>query len=102
MVAGLRVNQLSGNAHAIPHLAHAAFDQISNAKPRPDILYGDALSFEGERGMAGDDEQGWKTRQLGDDILRDAIGEILLFRIAAHIVERKHGNRWLFWSRAIP
>ena len=32
-------------------------------------------------------------RQRGDDVFDDAVSEILLLRVIAHIVERQHGNR---------
>src|SRR5262249_22006504 len=33
-------------------------------------------------------------RQFSNDVLDDAIAEILLFRITAHINEGQHGDRW--------
>ena len=34
-------------------------------------------------------------RQFGDDVLDDAVGEVFLLRIAAHVLERQHGDRRL-------
>jgi hypothetical protein len=34
-------------------------------------------------------------RQVGDQILRDAVAEVLLLGIAAHVGERQHCDRWL-------
>ena len=33
-----------------------------------------------------------KNRQRGNDVLADAVGEILLLRISAHVDEGEHGN----------
>src|SRR5215472_17625310 len=33
------------------------------------------------------------ARQLGDDVLRDAVAEVLLLRVATHIGEGKYGDR---------
>ena len=46
-----------------------------------------------EGGIAGDDEELRKFRQGGDDVFRDAVGEIFLLRIAAHVGEWQHGDR---------
>ena len=34
-------------------------------------------------------------RQIGDQVLGDAFAEIVLVRIAAEVLERQHGDRWL-------
>ena len=50
---------------------------------------------EGERRIAGDDKELPKFGESGDDVFRDAVGEIFLFRVAAHVLERQHCNRRL-------
>src|SRR5579883_1879244 len=37
-----------------------------------------------------------EARQLGDDILREAVRKELLLGFAAHVEERQHGYGWLF------
>src|SRR5207237_809751 len=44
-------------------------------------------------GVAGDDEERVIARQLGYDVFRDTVAEVLLFRIAAHIGEGQYGDR---------
>ena len=46
----------------------------------------------GEARIAGDHEQRLEARQRGDDVLDHAVGEILLLGIAAHVLERQHGD----------
>jgi hypothetical protein len=42
--------------------------------------------------VARDDEQVAEARQLGDDVLSEAVREKLLLRIAAHVDQRQHGD----------
>jgi hypothetical protein len=44
----------------------------------------DRLALVRERAVARDDKQRMKTRQLGDDILDNAVGEVRLLRVAAN------------------
>ena len=90
MAAALAVDQLTGHAYPVARLAHAALQHVMHAKCPRDILNIAAFPFEGEAGVAGDDEQALEAGQLGDDILGDAIGEIVLLRIAGHIGEGQH------------
>ena len=53
-----------------------------------------------ERRVAGDHEQGAEARQLRDDVVGDAVAEILLFGVAAHVGERQHGDRGFRCRRA--
>jgi len=42
------------------------------------------------------------ARQCCGDLLHHAIGEILLFRVAAHVLERQHDQRRLVGQRRLP
>ena len=95
VVVGLGVDQLHGDAHPLPDLAHAAFDDVLHAELGGELLHLDRPALELERGVARDHEQLAEPRQLGDDVLGDAVGEELLLRVAAHVVERQHGDRRL-------
>jgi hypothetical protein len=44
---------------------------------------------------------GFEARQLGDDVLHDAVGDILLLRIAAQIGNREDGDRGLISTGSI-
>ena len=55
----------------------------------------DTLALEREGGVARDDEERRHLAQIGDDVLADAVAEIFLLDIAAHIGEGQHANRQL-------
>src|SRR6185437_16334545 len=93
MRAGLRFDELSGDADAVARLAHAAFEHIAYAELAPDALDVDGLALVDEARIARDHEQPADAREAGDDILDHAVGEILLFGIAAEILEGQHGDR---------
>ena len=89
MRAGLGVDELRGDAHAVARLAHAAFEHIADAELASDLPHVDRLALVGEARIARDHEQPFDARQAGDDVLDHAVGEILLLRIAAHVLERQ-------------
>ena len=51
------------------------------------------LALVDEGRVARDDEEPAQLRQRGDDVLADAVGEIILLRLAAHVGEGQHGDR---------
>jgi hypothetical protein len=57
------------------------------------LLDVDGPAFVGEARIAGDDKEPTDARQVRDDFLDHAIGEIVLFRIAAHGGEGQNGYR---------
>ena len=92
MSAGLRVDQLGCDPHAAGRFAHAAFEHVAHAELMADLLdvYGSALVGKGR--ISRDDKKPFESRKPGDDILDHAIGKIFLLGIAAHILERQHGD----------
>jgi hypothetical protein len=75
-----------------------AVQDILNQKPnRNDTSYTRSnallagLLFD-DRGITRDNCEVAKARELGDDVLRQAVGEVLLLRITAHILKRQDGN----------
>ncbi|MCY1235083.1 hypothetical protein D9M72_476870 [compost metagenome] len=91
-----RIDQLPGNAQPVTALAHTAFEYVAHAQLLADALGIHRLALVGEARVARDDEQPADARQRGDDVLHHAIGEIVLFRVPAQVVERQHGNGRLF------
>src|SRR6185437_12436224 len=71
---------------------HTALDDIADPELFGDLLRVDGPALEEERGIACDDEEPAQLRQRRDDVLADAVGEILLLRIAAHVHKGKHGD----------
>src|SRR5580700_208676 len=92
------VNKLHGDPHAVCRFAHASFNNIIHAKFAGDFLRLDRFSLMHEYCVPRYNKKVAKARQLGDDVLRQSIGEELLLGIAAHIDEGKNRDRWL--SRA--
>ena len=90
---GLAVDELDGDAHAVGGLAHASFHDVVDAEFLGDAARRHRLALVREDGVARDDQEVAKARQLGDDVLGQPVGEELLLRIAAHIDEGQHGDR---------
>ena len=73
-------------------LAHAAFEHVAHAELAADLLHVNRPALVGEARIARDDEQPAHARQGGDDVVHHAVGEIVLLRIAAQVVERQDGD----------
>ena len=93
VAAGGGVVELRRDAHAVAVPSHAAFEHVAYPELRGDLLQVHRFALVGEGRVAGDHEEPAQFRQRGDDVLADSVGEILLFPVAAHVVERQHGNR---------
>ncbi|MCY1231781.1 hypothetical protein D9M72_442410 [compost metagenome] len=93
MTARRAVDHLGVDADAVGGAAHAAFKNIAHTKFLAHLADIRRLALVGKGGIAGDDEEAGNLREIGDDVLGDAVGEITLLRIAGHVVERQHGDR---------
>jgi hypothetical protein len=91
-----RVDELGGDPHPIARFADAPLQDITHAERLADLLDMNVPALEREGGIAGDDEELGQFRQSRDDVLGDAVGEIVLLCIAAHVLERQDRDRWLF------
>src|SRR4051794_2451528 len=96
-----RVNQLSGDANLAASFADAALKDISHAQFTAHLANVRRCPFVYEARVPGDHEELLRPRQRGDDVLDDAVGEVLLLRVAAHVLERQYSDRWLIgkWQR---
>src|SRR6266571_6340334 len=99
MIAGLRLDELAADADSIPRLPHGALKHIADAEFAPDLLYIHSAALVGKARIAGDDEQPFDAREASDNLLDDAVGEIVLLGIAAHIGEGQDGDRGLVGKR---
>src|SRR5689334_1218820 len=106
MTAAAAINQLRRDAHARARLAHATFQNVADIQFTRDLGDVDMLSLVDEGVVARDDEQRRYLAEIGDDVLADAVAEILLLRIVAHVDEGQNANRelvsrpfrlWLFY-----
>src|SRR5215213_9181949 len=93
MGAGSRFDQLGGDAYALPSLAHTTLEDIADSKIAADFLQVDGFPFVSKCRIAGDHKEPSPLRQCRDDVLSNAVNEIILFGIVAHIVKRQDGDR---------
>src|SRR5262249_55498811 len=89
---GRRVEELSRDAHAFCRFAYAALQHVAYAQLAAHLLYVYCPTLVGEARVARDDEQPAYARQRRDDVLHHAVGEVVLFRVSAQVLERQGGN----------
>jgi hypothetical protein len=92
MRAGFSFDQLRSDADPVAGPAQTAFENIAHAQLAAGLLHVDGAALVDKGRVAGDHEQPFDPRQPGDDVLDDAVDEILLLRVRTHIVERQHPN----------
>ena len=93
VIAVRDAHELGGDAEAGPGAADAPFQHRSHPELGADSAHVLVLPFEGEsRGARGDAER-LDLRQRVDDLLRDAVAEVLVLRVGAHVPEREHRDR---------
>jgi hypothetical protein len=63
-----------------------------NTQFTPDLSHINRLAIVGKGRIARDHEQAAIARQRDDDVLDQPIDELLLFGIAAHVLEGQHGD----------
>ena len=92
--AGIGIDQLRRDPHPVAGAADAALEHGADAEFASDGADIDVLALVDEARVARDDHQPADFGQVGDDVLADAVGEILLFGIARHVGERQDRDRW--------
>jgi hypothetical protein len=95
MRAGLRLDQLGGDAHPVAALADAAFEYIAYAEVAADLLHVGRLALVSKGRVAGDHEQPADAGEGGDDLLDHAVGKIFLLGVARQVLEWQHRDRRL-------
>src|SRR5271166_2528608 len=90
MLAAFRVDELDIDADAAGVALDRPFKHIADPKLLADFPGVDILAFEREGGVAGNHEGAAETRQVGGQVLGDAVGEIILRRIAGEVREGKN------------
>src|SRR5690348_18442615 len=81
--SGFRIDELRDDAHAVAGVTNAAVEHGRGAERRPDLLETLLSLLERHHGCARDDAQRADLGQMRDDVLGDAIGEVLLVRVRA-------------------
>ena len=97
VLAGLGLDQLAADPDTFACGAHAALEHIAHAKLARDLPHVDRAALVDEARIAGDDEQPAQPRERRDDVLGDAVGEVVLLGIAREVGERQDRNRRPGW-----
>src|SRR5262245_54298502 len=87
-----RIDQLPCDADFPRRLAHGPLKDIAYAKSASDLLDIDGSTLEGKARISSDHEQPFEPRKRRRDLLNHPVREILLLGIAAHVLERQHGD----------
>ena len=88
-----RIDELGGHPHAVVDFAYAAFDDVLAAELARDRPRVDLAALVGGGGLAGHDLEARQRLQPRRQVLDDAVGEVLLRRIVAHIREGQDDDR---------
>ena len=91
MRAGARVDELRVDADRASHpyapLEHIPYTQLAANLPG---IHG--LALECERSVPGNDKASGKSRQITGQVFSDAIGKVVLARIATQVTEGQHDD----------
>ncbi len=93
MVAVRRVDELGDDAELVSLAAHAPFQHGGDVQLLADLAHVQVLALEGEGRGAGDDADPRDVGERVDDLLGDAVGEVLVLLAAAQVDEGQHGDR---------
>ena len=74
----LGVDELDIDAYAVDVALDRAFEHVAHPKLFADFPRVDVLAFERESGVARDHEGAAEARQVGGQVLREFVGEIVL------------------------
>ena len=92
VIAVARVDELRGDAEARPGSPHAAFENGGDAQRVGDLANVLGLALEREGRRARGHLQPRDLRQEIDDLLGQAVAEVLVVLVRAHVGERQHGD----------
>jgi hypothetical protein len=76
-------------------LAHAAFEDVGDPQLSSDIADVNGLALELKSRIPGDHLKGRNLRQVRRDVFADAVAEIFLLAVTAHVLEGKDAHRQL-------
>ena len=78
--------------HALPRLPDAADQHVGSLGLLADFADAALSTLERERHVAGHDRQRGDLAEIGDDVLGDAVREVFLLGVAAHVGEGQHAD----------
>src|SRR6267378_7728990 len=90
MLTARGLDHLAADANAIARLAQTTLYHVANAEFSGELLRIGPFAFVGEAGVASHDREPARPRQLGDQILGDAVEEEFGLGVAAEVLERQH------------
>jgi hypothetical protein len=93
LVAVVRIDELRRDAHRVAGFANASFENGADAQSPADLRDLEVFALKGERRRAGNHPESGHSRQRADDLFSDAMTEVLLIVLRAHIHEREHDDR---------
>jgi len=96
-VAGLRFDELSGDAQAVARAAKAAAEHVGSAKFKANLGSGDGLVSIRKDGGAGEELQIFDVGQLGDDVFGHAVAKVFIFLGGTEIFKIEDGHRLGGW-----
>jgi hypothetical protein len=99
LTAGGGVDQLGVDPHLLARPPHAALQHVAHAQVLGDLPHLHRLALVGEDRVAGDHEEARDLRQVRDQVLGHAVGEVLLVRVVGHVGEGQDGDRGLVGQR---
>src|SRR5260370_2903095 len=88
-----RIHQSGGNSHLSTSLLHAALQHVLHPELAAYLLLLYRFALVGERRIAGDDKQAREPGEGDNKVIRNAIAEVLLISISAHVGKWQHRNR---------
>ena len=86
------VDELRGDAHPVAGLPHRTLEHVRDIELLGDLADLQVLASEGERRGARDHPQFGNVRQQVQELLGDAVGKVLVVRIAAHVDEWQYND----------
>ena len=92
MIAGRGVDQLRGDPHLLVGFLHTAFQHVAHAHLLPHVLHLHRLAFVGEGRVAGDDKEAGDPGEVAGEHFGDAVAEVLLLGVFAHVDEGQHDD----------
>ncbi len=93
--AGRRVHELGADPQPVPGAAQAPFEGVAGRELPADVRRGRLLVAEREHRGARKDVQAVDLRQVGQDVLGDAVPQVLVFLDSREVFEIEHRDRAL-------
>src|SRR5262245_53826978 len=93
--AGRGIDELGADADTVAGAANAALEHVAHPELTPNLPDIDGLALVLEARIAGDHKEFREPRQVCDDVVGDAVTEIVLTRVAAHVAESENSDRGL-------